>query len=44
MKKINYKILFESFLKNKHPYSQHWIYKVDNQYIMSIHNGICKLQ
>ena len=38
MKKINYKILFETFLKNKHPYSQHWIHKEGKQYIMEYVN------
>ena len=38
MKKINYKILFETFLKNKHPYFQHRIHKVGKQYIMEFVN------
>ena len=38
MKKINYKFLFETFLKNKHPYFQHWIHKVGKQYIMEFVN------
>lgn len=38
-KKINYKILFETFLKNKHPYNQHWICKVGGKYVMQYCNN-----